>query len=942
MFHLKSLELVHWDYWQRLALPLNANIVGIVGPNGSGKTTLLDALRTLFAIKCSGRRDWKHYARHADAPFAWIRAVVGNDKGGGRQYAYPFWPLTDAEVTLACRIRKQGGDWVRQYLIEGGALSIEDLEARAAKGGGELGVNDYKRRLESAGLTHAITEVLALEQGDTDKLCEYSPTQLLKLVFTVFGDQAVLDDYQAAKNDQSLSERELEEAERKLAALENRVETARTRARNHEEWRGLTRQRQTLVGEILPRLRFAEVRESIQGGRSQLAGLKRQLLATRTQSQQATEILESRRTRLAQVAKERSDAQESANALQAEFQTARDAVVASETVLRQQQQLLHLARQEGADVGETLTRLRREKRELEDERTRLRERLQNLEDERNLLHAGQRPAAEFVRRFRAALDEAGIAHRLLADIVEVTDPAWQGAVEALLAAYRHIILIDRPGQREQAWRLGERLGYRHFVVADLAEAATADPASLLAVLRFTRPAPAWMAQHLNRVLRVADVAEGTRLAEATEWVTPAGYHKERRGARHLGLERGDWQFGEAARKARLDALREENQALETRMRNIGRLLVELTQRIAPMQAQLEGYDAARQLMAREAEFDEAATRLPLEQARADELGIRLAEALSALERAREAWHVADTGLRDAQRNRQEAERERIELETQSRSQREEQCKRYQVLRQSRRGMPPAWRKPEALSALAQEFDPETGQAVIAQRVAGQRLKDIETQLNRDDWETDPVCLAVRDKLIADLAADQSNVEQRRRDLDRARNITSDARAAYIAKLRATVRRYQKNIRQLGELAGIGVECAPPHLENDDLTLAQAGLVVRFDFDRKGFQHLSDGEASGGQQVMKSLILLVGMMMDEERPGGFVFIDEPFAHLDIFNIDRVGGFLQATRAQYLITSPVTHNLNVHDPAELVLMTRKKPPGERWAPPIAVLQRQSRNP
>ena len=938
MFHLKSLELVHWDYWQRLALPLEANIVSIVGPNGSGKTTLLDALRTLFAIKCSGRRDWKHYARHADAPFAWIHAVVCNDKGGGRQYAYPFWPLTDPDVTLACRIRKQGGDWVRQYLIEGGALSIEELEVRAAKSGGELGVNDYKRRLESAGLTHAITEVLALEQGDTDKLCEYSPAQLLKLVFTVFGDQTVLDDYQAAKNDQSLSERELEEAERKLATLENRVETAKVRARNHEQWRGLTLRRQAFVGEILPRLKLAELSESIQGGRNQLAGLKRQLLASQAKAKQSASLVKSGQTRLEQAEKEKTDAQASVKALQAVFQTARDAVVESETVLKQRERLLNLARQEGADVGKELSRLRRQRRELEEERERIQDRRLHLEEERNFLRTGQRPAPEIVRRFRAALDEAGIHHRLLADIAEVTDPAWQGALEALLAAYRHIILVDRPGQRERAWHLGEHLGYRHFVVADLAEAPAADPASLLAVMRFTHPAPAWMAQHLNRVQRVADVAEGARLSEAAEWVTPAGYHKERRGARHLGLERGDWQFGEAARKFRLDALLAEDRTLEARHREIDPLLVELGGRIAPLQAQLEGFDAARQLAARDAEFNEVAARLPIEQGREDELGIHLAEAKSAQDKAVSDWHTADTGLKDAARTQQEAVKELAELETQNRAQRQEQCKRYQTLRQIRCGMPTAWRKAEGLSALTLEFDPDTGQAALAQRVADQRRKDIEVQLGRDDWETDPVCLAVRDKLITDLAADQTNVERRRHDLDRARNITSDARAAYIAKLRATVRRYQKNIKQLGELAGIGVECEPPHLENDDLTLAQAGLVVRFDFDRKGFQHLSDGEASGGQQVMKSLILLVGMMMDEERPGGFVFIDEPFAHLDIFNIDRVGGFLRATRAQYLITSPVTHNLNVHDPAELVLMTRKKPPGERWAPPIAVLQRQ----
>lgn len=52
--------------------------------------------------------------------------------------------------------------------------------------------------------------------------------------------------------------------------------------------------------------------------------------------------------------------------------------------------------------------------------------------------------------------------------------------------------------------------------------------------------------------------------------------------------------------------------------------------------------------------------------------------------------------------------------------------------------------------------------------------------------------------------------------------------------------------------------------------------------------LNDGEASGGQQVMKSLILLIGLLMDESRTGGFVFIDEPFAHLDVFNRPGLNG------------------------------------------------------
>ena len=120
-------------------------------------------------------------------------------------------------------------------------------------------------------------------------------------------------------------------------------------------------------------------------------------------------------------------------------------------------------------------------------------------------------------------------------------------------------------------------------------------------------------------------------------------------------------------------------------------------------------------------------------------------------------------------------------------------------------------------------------------------------------------------------------------------------------------------------------------------LAQAGLDVKFDFDEKGFIGMNDGDASGGQQVIKSLILLIALMMEESRPGGFVFIDEPFAHLDIFNIDRVASFLRATRAQYLITTPITHNVNVYDPTMLTLVTFKKRPNEQWAPRIGKLVR-----
>jgi len=118
MFHLQTLELVHWDYCQRVSLPLDASIITIAGPNGSGKTTLLDAMRTLLGLKCSQPRDFKTYARHAGAKVAWLRAVVDNKPHTRQTSSRPFARrlLYSDQVTLACRIDRNGGDWQRRYI----------------------------------------------------------------------------------------------------------------------------------------------------------------------------------------------------------------------------------------------------------------------------------------------------------------------------------------------------------------------------------------------------------------------------------------------------------------------------------------------------------------------------------------------------------------------------------------------------------------------------------------------------------------------------------------------------------------------------------------------------------------------------------------------------------------------------------------------------------
>ena len=928
MFHIKQLELVHWDFWRRFSLPLDAQIITIVGPNGSGKTTLLDALRTLFALRCSGKRDFRRYVRRGGRSFAWIRAVVANQPGtGGRR---PFFPCLQDEVTLTCRIRKAGGDWTRDYAILDGDVAIEALE----DGADWAGLRDYQNRLAWGGLTPAIAKVLSLEQGDTDKLCEYSPRALLELVFDVFGDKEVLDNYDAAREEQRNAERELDELGLDLARLTAQAEAKRLEADRYLEWKQLHDEAQALQAEILPRLEVAELIRTCEAERAELATLGRERVTLQV-------ALRAQEEALSRVDAERAGADAERLQLRERETACEQAHLGAHDDLRDIRKTLderdRLRAQMAAEHGQDAVAIEQRHEQAEAALTALRAEERTLvkdfeacsEDLRRARARSGPPSDPEVRRFRAELDAAEIGHLSLAETVELTDPAWQAAIEAVLRPYRHVILLERGSDRHQAWALGERERFRHFVVPEREPATPPRPGSLAEVVRFTAPVPRWLVDLLNRIHRVEDVEAARSLPPEVEWLTRDGYHRERRGARHLGRPR-DFHFGELARQARIAMLEQEVATLD-------RGLVELRPRVeagartlAALRERLLGLQSAQLLAANAERF--ATAEAGLDRAR-EALAVaerERADLRSRLEACGEKLRGIDIERDRRRRDRQTLERRITEIARDTGPRRRSQVERLLGLRRRRRGMAADWLEPGAIGVLTERYDGAAG--------ARREFQRLQSRLAEGEWVTDPTVMTLSERLRDEVAQREHDYQQRQGYCATARRHSDEARAAYIAKLRATIRQYGKNLRALGELAHVGVECHTPVLDNDDLTVAQAGLDVRFDFDRKGAVGLNDGEASGGQQVMKSLILLIALLMDDARPGGFVFIDEPFAHLDVANIDRVGSFLRATRAQYLITTPVTHNANVFEPAQLTLVTRKKPPAESWAPPIGVMLRQ----
>jgi len=920
MFRLTNLEVIHWDYWQRFTLPLDASIVTIVGPNGSGKTTLLDALRTLLALDCSKKRDYKRYVRRNGESFAWLRGVVDNSRpinSSKRPFGLPY---TNDKITLACRIDKKGGDWERKYWITEGDVSIEQIESL----GQVFGVKDFQRQLHAAGLSPAIAKVLSLEQGQTDKLCELSERELLKLVFEVFGDEEVLTRYQEARHHQEQTTRELQDTENNLKAQENHLQSYETRVNRFLEWQRLNQERNTLMSETKPRLDFYLLSdETERAGRALEAGQRERQLKIEERSAKQTEQ-QRMLTAIENLTIQKQATEISEKEINDQLQVMRKAEGRLELLLEQYESLKKQSVNSGAKVGvaDNLQKLEQQQAEVKSTLYGLLQQEKQLQETLENLANGKRADPFDVANFRQALDKAGIAHDLLTDLVEITDTSWQSAVEAVLASSAHIVLLADKKDEARALSLGEQLKYRHYIVPEHAPPPLAPKGSLLEIVKFSRDVPEWVFRVLAGITRVEDAKAGASLPRNEDWVTRQGYLRERRGGRFAAPDQP--RFG----RARLEALRDELEKikrniepLQTQMRTIGSDIQQIKDLLA-------GVDATTQLAARAAEFAEAKTQydtlLPARRALGEKsheaMKTKLALEKKLLEERTNESRLAQTLEMLA---KEIAEKENKDGWA-------EQVKRLERLAHDKQILPIKWQDVAENRKLQDEWRDGTN--------IDRRIHDIEAKFKEGTLETDESVILLRNKIKADFETQSKDLETRRRDNDTARHQTDAAREQYIKVLRHTVGRYTKNLKVLGDMAGIAVDHEAVMLSADDVSLSQAGLVVRFGFDDKGFAGMNDGDASGGQQVMKSLILLVALMMEDSRPGGFVFIDEPFAHLDIFNIKRVASFLQATKAQYLLTTPVTHNVNVYDPSMLTLVTSKKKADTQWAPRVGVLVRE----
>jgi len=729
MFNLRLLELAHWDYWERMTVPLDRSIITLTGPNGAGKTTFIDACRTLLSIECSANRDYKRYVRRTKASTAWLRGVVTNPISARRVRA--FFPIQSEEVTLICRIRRASGDWERKYAIVPGNVTIEAIEASEPEW---IGVREYGTRMQEAGLTTAMRKVLALDQGATDKLSEYSSQQLLRLVFDTYGDQAVLDDYQRAKSEYEDASHELEETERQVNLQKAATLRLEQEMMMYREW--CTRRDRWLRWEslTLPLLKTHEAFTEWLTSNKDRRISRGKLRATRDRVQSSEQSLLEKAEHV-RVLTERLKAQRTARQLvEAEFGDLKQTYGRLEQILQERTRLETMAAPgpslDTASATREVASLRKLLAQLDLEQESLIEQSQALEEQRSALESGKRPSWPAADAFRLVLKQAGIAHVPLVEALEVDEARWQPAVEGVLGALRGMVVLKRPDDQRAAFELGQRHRYR-FLIAPFAGAVrTATAGRLLAQVRVTSHLPPWLGRFLDDIHCVETVAEGVelnrRIADAV-WVTPDGYYREHRGGRFTGERPENFLLGEAGAQAALSAVRAQLHGITERLRSIRAEQTEKSARLSHLESTLQGIDAAQQLLARTEEFHRASEEME----RCKDTLFGLADRVSA---ETTAEHQISDALRDAsveqntvqqrlKAERDQADSAQAEFTAKVQTSRDNRLRLKQFLKPQ----PANWREPTWREATLRADGYLDSSSEILQRVTEDERKWVESR-----------------------------------------------------------------------------------------------------------------------------------------------------------------------------------------------------------------------
>jgi chromosome segregation ATPase len=917
MFSFKYVELMNWAYWPTIKLPLDARTIMITGPNGSGKTTFLDALRTLLRVPrlSANRRVGDYLVGNVDT--AVVKAIATNEPDDQGRRPFGSKGLLDDEVTMAVILKRKSGRWERRFTIQGGDRSLQQLRELSKQ---ELMTPaSYSHVVKEAGFSNALLKVLALEQGQTDKLCEKSPRELMDLLLDVHGDKLIIDRYKEARQNYHIANMEITQLGARLSEEQAKVVIAQRRAEGYQRFHKLTAELHKFENELLPKAEYVSAQGLIQDAqltlndfKLHLGPLDREILDIQAALDNADIELDSRkravltsREEKESLAKEERDLDIALNALVLERKRIEEILTAADEI--------------GIERIEPLRNRQDEQRrslaKLEIEREQSQARMVNLDRDLKALsgRSKQKIYPFYVAEFAAVLKAKGIEHDLLCDIVEITDSGWQLAVESIIGRDRFSVIVNRADQAA-ARKLAEKNRYRAYIVnredqKPIPMGAAPANSALSVVSLQAEGVPTWVVDNLRNTTLVESVDEGLRLGRGSNTVTRAAYRQDRRGG--ISIATDQFYCGSMGRSAQAESTQKDAQTLRSQLQSVDSKIARLkekeqalTKRIRVQEGLRDAKSAKKRRKGLDGEIPEAnkAHKAALAVARAAERKlISKLEDLNNFERdsdEKRRWLREKRGsqsdflteMEDCQASIAKARRQIVNIE--EKLDEEQLSKKALADVLSLDEITPRY---YAVQTLLEEYEepPAESSVHIYEHHKSQfdRQKELyqEHEVGLRNWE----------------------------------NEYRLAREKYIVVVEHTIREYRKNVMALADRAGVSAEVVVPNLREEADQLEDAELSVRFGFDGKRAVDAAGATHSGGQRVVASLVLLMSLATSGGRGrGGFFIIDEPFAHLSIERIDDVSHFLEKTECQFILTSPTTHNVNVFTAAQLQLNFRIK--------------------
>lgn len=928
MFKILRLSFSNWDCWRPVSVPLDEAIVMLAGPNGSGKTTFLDGIRIILnAPRLSTKRRRNKYMKDK-RKMTMVSALVSNyDAQGGR----PFLCLNIHEdvVTLACVLVPTNTGVDSRYIIIPGDASFQEIQA-AYQAGKTYQPGEYSDILFKAGVSRSLLSILAIEQGETNKLCERSPQELFSYVMQIKGQRQVFERYSEAKDGYHRALAELEEQNKRLTIEQAALSKLERQKQEYDVFVDKQKQLEQYKTQLLP---MAEYKEA-------LGELKR-LGPDLENGQQRLEALKADQTKLKEffakeiVAKEEltkafAETRDRERALEID----RQGVAGDGRALDQAIGRLEGMKQVAERVmEEDMEALEADMEVAEEAVGQARAQLNSLEEQKRelmgvlaSLQKGQVVYPPFVRDMRETLAHSDIPATLVAEALEVTDPRWQVAVESIVGGDRFNWIVNAE-HHLGAMEVARRAKYRHYMVEPAREQPpVARQGSALSMVKvLDKRVPRWILDKLNDTALVDDVNAGkASLGKFNAAITVDGYKVDRRGGIFIGVRPGECylgQMGVVSRAkegiSRLEELEEESKEVKQTLSLYTRELAERRQTILDQQKRIE-WEAKRP------EYEQIV-------AQRDAWQTRLSGIEGELKLLREMMVMQGQKLSAADRDAQQAENElargqrEIDGLAASLANRGPQLKSIQqTIQKMEMTMPEAARTPEALKQ------------VPVPDVVRLRIQEMGRELEMYPGCQESSIVLLYEKQAENVHAQESFVTRRFSEVQSGEDELKACRQSYIRLVEQVLAEYRENALALAAKASINLHMELPKLSAEDDGIEKAGLIVQVAYDGKDLRPLSDPDLSGGQKVIVSLLLLMALVDGDGGANGpgFFILDEPFAHLSVERIDEVGDFLKNSRAQFILTTPTTHNHNVFNPAKLTITLFKKPHNETQAPPPVI--------